>query len=143
MKLRFLALIGLLTTSGATVSSEAQIEPKKQGNVSYLSGGIGEDELRIIRSGQGQYNLHVLFAELNTGENIDRVKVELANEKHRHLLRLLARGPYLMVRLKPGNYILMAEKNQEKHLSRFSVGAQNATSLTVYFTRPGNGVCCN
>nr|BFE92245.1 hypothetical protein GCM10020185_27810 [Pseudomonas brassicacearum subsp. brassicacearum] len=54
--------IALNATNLAPIDNAGvQVQPMQQNGITYLSGGIGEDEARAIGQAQG-YNLHMTFA---------------------------------------------------------------------------------
>ena len=50
--------------------------PQTQGGITYVSGGIADDWQQSMESQRGQYNLHLLFAQLGTGAYFANVPVD-------------------------------------------------------------------
>jgi hypothetical protein len=107
-------------------------EPKTQGDVTFVSGGIGESELKAMQAIKGDYNLNLLFAVKGTGQFIADVDVRIADAKGNTVVETVADGPYLFARLKPGKYIVTAEKDGKVMRQKARVGDRHTTSLLFY-----------
>lgn len=81
------------------------------GLVTYVTGGIGDEELDQLRTVGNNFNLHVLFSSIN-GEYISNVMVRLLNDKGMEVLSVMNAGPYLYARLEPGHYTVEATDSQ-------------------------------
>jgi len=90
MKL-FLSLIFSLLLFTPAYGDAIGIKPQTQGDVTFVSGGVGEDEHKALRAIQGQYNLHLTFAVKGSGEYASGVKVKIEDAKgHTFLDTILA-----------------------------------------------------
>ena len=99
---------------------------KTEGAVSYLSGGIGDDEEAQIRSAARDYGVLLEFSEVERGTSHGRwtadVKVSIKAGQG-VLLSAATDGPLMLVRLKPGSYTVEAERNGAKQAKRIEVKA--------------------
>src|SRR4051812_8615220 len=50
--------------------------PQTQDGITYVSGGIADDWQQAMESQRGQYNLHLLFAQLGTGAYFANIPVQ-------------------------------------------------------------------
>ena len=82
--------------------------PQTQGGVTYVSGGIADDWQQSMESQRGQYNLHLLFAQLGTGAYFANVPVEITDSSGRTVLSAVSQGPFFYARLQPGSYRVTA-----------------------------------
>src|SRR5215469_18628391 len=73
-----LIIAGLLTAVVAPVAL-AQMTPQTQGNVTYISGGVGDEWQQQMESLRAQYNLHLLFAQRGTGAYFADLPVQITN----------------------------------------------------------------
>lgn len=73
-------------------NSGVQVQPMQQNGITYLSGGIGEDEARAIEQAQG-YNLHMTFAIGPENKYVPDVDVTVQNASGQTLLTLSDAGP--------------------------------------------------
>ena len=118
------ALIGL--TSLCTNAFGQLPAAKTQGAVSYLSGGIGDDEEIQIRSAAKEYGVLLEFAEVERGTAHGRwtsdVGVTIKSGANA-VLSATADGPLMLVKLKPGSYVIDAERQGVKQTKRIEVKA--------------------
>lgn len=93
---------------GAEVDSTTGLPTvREQGGVSYLSGGIGLDQSGAIRAEARHWPLELMFVRAN-GEYLADVGVRITDRKGNDVLNTRARGPYMLVRLRPGTYTVNA-----------------------------------
>jgi len=99
---------------------------KTQGTVSYLSGGIGDDEEIEIRRAAKDYGVLLEFAEVERGSSHGQwtADVNLGIKSGADtVLNIRVDGPLLLVRLKPGTYVAEAERQGAKQAKRIEVKA--------------------
>jgi hypothetical protein len=84
---------------------------------------------------KGEYNLKLLFAVKGTGEFTADINVRIADAKDNTLVETVTDGPYLFARLKPGNYIVTAEKDGNVMHQKAKVGGRQTTSLSFYWPK--------
>lgn len=85
------------------------IKPQTQGEITFVSGGVGGDEQNAMQAVQADYNLHLLFSIQGTGEYASDVKVRIADSSGNTLLETVSDGPMLFAKLKPGLYTVSVE----------------------------------
>lgn len=108
--LRLLNLVLLVSLAVFVAQVRAQgIVAQTQGNVSYVSGGVGQDEVCQIKGIQDDYNLHLLFAETPSNQYLADIPVRIVGRNGNTVLQTRAQGPYLYARLAPGSYRIVAE----------------------------------
>jgi hypothetical protein len=91
---------------------------KVQGVVSYVTGGIGEDEAAAFRDAARTYPLEMLFARKARPKDqfLADVRVSVRDRSGNSLLETTAEGPFLLARLPAGKYRLEAEYlGERKH----------------------------
>lgn len=108
---------------------------KTQGAVSYLSGGIGDDEEGQIRGAAKDYGVLLEFSEVERGTSHGRwtsdVSVTIKSGASA-VLSTTAEGPLMLVKLKPGSYVVDAERQGVKQTKRIEVKA-NAVARERFF----------
>ncbi|HOP41602.1 MAG TPA: hypothetical protein PLI53_11225, partial [Geobacteraceae bacterium] len=57
------------------VSAEEVLKPRTQGNITFVSGGIGRDEREALKKIEDDYNLRLLFAARDSREYLADIKV--------------------------------------------------------------------
>jgi hypothetical protein len=112
MKSLYATIALLIALSGfQAMAEELKLKPQTQGNIQFISGGIGEHEQQAIRAMQGDYNLHLLFSVKSTGEYVSGAKVKILSHDGKTLLDTVSAGPNLLVKMEPGHYTLIADRD--------------------------------
>ena len=81
------------------------------GNVSYISGGVGEDEAAAMKSAAAGYPLELQFVQKATprDEFLADVKVRITDRARNVVLDAVASGPFLLAKLPAGTYRIEAD----------------------------------
>lgn len=89
---------------------------QKSGEIRYITGGVGSDEVKAMRAVRGRYSLALTFAMQvgNTGYYTSSAQLRIARAGGGTVLEASADGPFLFVELPPGTYDLSAELAGEK-----------------------------
>jgi hypothetical protein len=88
---------------------------QQQGSVSYTSGGVGLDESKALLREQSRWPLSLRFTG-PTADYLSGVHVRIVDGKNGEVLGTEAMGPYMLVKLPPGQYTVYAKyKDQEQH----------------------------
>lgn len=75
--------------------------------VTHVSGGIGETEQESLRAQEKNYNLKLVFT-LNEGNYLADVGVEVKDAAGKAVVTHVARGPFFLAKLSPGQYAVTA-----------------------------------
>lgn len=92
------------------------MQPHSQGNVTFITGGVGIDEREALDATHANYNLSLLFSE-SSGDYLSDVKVRITDSSNNVVLETVADGPKLFAKLPSGLYTVTAEakgKAQQK-----------------------------
>ena len=108
--------------------SAVQLQPQEQNGITYLSGGVGEDESQAIKQAKG-YNLHMTFSEGTGNEYLSNVDVVIQTVEGRSVLSLSKVGPIVYVKLPAGKYLIVASQNG--HEKRSTVALEGTATGTV------------
>jgi hypothetical protein len=111
------------------------IEPQTQGEVSFVSGGIGSNERDALQTMRADYNLRLLFALQGTGEYTSDVNINITDSKGNSLLETTSKGPMLFAKLKPGRYTVKAELNGRVLDKPAKVRHNHTTSLSFIWPK--------
>lgn len=79
----------------------------QQGAVSFVSGGVGQDESTAFERNEGRWPLALRFTGAG-GEFLADVHVSVTDAKGAEVLKTDARGPFMLVKLAPGHYTVQA-----------------------------------
>lgn len=109
-----------------------QVQQQQQNGISYLSGGIGEDESKAIQQSKG-YNLHMTFSVGSQSEYIPDVDVKIQKAQGETVLTLNQAGPLVYVQLPAGRYTVVATRNGEVRRDVTDVGSGVARNLVFHW----------
>ena len=113
-------------------SSGVQVQRQEQNGITYLSGGIGEDESKAIQQTTG-YNLHMTFSVGSENKYIPDVDVVIQKSQGQTVLTLNQAGPLVYVQLPPGKYTVAATRNGETRRETADVGSGPARNLVFHW----------
>lgn len=82
-----------------------------QGNVSYMSGGVGEDEAAALKRAAAGYPLELQFVQkaMPRDEFLADVNVKIRDRSRTVVLDVVSQGPFLLARLPAGTYQIEAD----------------------------------
>ncbi len=129
MKFRY--LLPWLMLSFWVFAEESLLQPKTQGEVSFVSGGVGGDERDVMHAIRKDYNLSLLFSLAGSGEYLSDVKVCIKDTAGNNLLETVADGPMFFAKLKPGRYDVSVEQNGHSIEKAINIDAKQRTSLSI------------
>ena len=129
-------LAALIILGSLCTNAFSQIPVVKiQGAVTYLSGGIGDDEEIQIRREAKDYGVLLEFAEVERdtlhGRWTSDVSVTVKSAANA-VLSTTTDGSLMLVKLKPGSYVIDAERQGVKQTERIEVNA-NAVARERFF----------
>lgn len=114
-------------------NSGVQVQPQQQSGITYLSGGVGEDESKAIQQAQG-YNLHMTFSIGPENRYVPDVDVVIQNAPGgQTVLTLSQAGPLVYVQLPAGKYTVVATRNGEARHDTTDVGSGTARNLVFHW----------
>ncbi|WP_147297861.1 carboxypeptidase regulatory-like domain-containing protein [Trinickia dinghuensis] len=127
-------LIASYTLSCALArAQEAEpIAPVTENGVTYVTGGVGEDESSAIRAMSSKFNLRMLFAGKD-GIYLSDVDVVVTGSSGAHVLTVRTSGPMLYARLAPGRYHISATGEQGKLERWATVPQHGGTNVNFYW----------
>lgn len=101
-------------TSAGNQNGGGMPQIQHQGDIAYVSGGVGSDESAALKQAEHEWPLAMRF----TGPGADYladVHVRIVGPHDQDVLKADARGPYMLVKLPPGRYTVHAQyKDQDQ-----------------------------
>lgn len=127
-----LVAIALALTLGTALA--ASLPVRTQGEVSYVTGGLGSEEVQAIESVIGNYPLVLEFAESTGKRNryISGVEVTITDRQGAQVLAVRTDGPFLLVNLPAGSYQVSATYKGDTKSQTFTVGSRTLRSAWVW-----------
>ncbi|HVK94136.1 MAG TPA: hypothetical protein VM571_05365 [Noviherbaspirillum sp.] len=121
------------TGQEADLSPTAQLQPQTQNGVTYLCGGVGQEEVSYMKKQAKNYDMMLTFAARN-GDYLANVDVDIRNNKGDTVLQTTCDAPILLVEVPTsGNYQVRADAEGYKQNStvRVSAGKGQRVASTV------------
>ena len=134
MQYRVITAIGLallffgLGSVGSAVELASSVQPQTYQGISYLSGGIGEEERDALRQMDREYNVKLIFAAKD-GVYVSNVNVTIEDGSGKKVLEAVSDGPWFYAKLPPGKYNVMAQVRGQRHKRVVEVGQQKQAQL--------------
>jgi hypothetical protein len=97
--------------------------PRTEGAITYLSGGVGQNEADAIKHVAGYYPLELefLLKASPKDEYLSGVKVRIRDANQKLVLNVTAEGPFLLANLPAGKYTVSAERNGQVEMRAVNV----------------------
>ncbi|AUT69099.1 MULTISPECIES: carboxypeptidase-like regulatory domain-containing protein [Paraburkholderia] len=102
---------------------------QRQGDIEFVSGGVGADESHALERARSQWPLGLSF----TGSGLDYVadvQVRIVDPHNANVLNATSQGPYMLVRLRPGRYTVHASYKGNEQSKAVTVPAKGSARLT-------------
>jgi hypothetical protein len=130
------AVLGALVLGAAVLPSVA-VEVRRDRDVYWVSGGVGIDEREEMVMALPDHNLKVLTAADKSGAFLSAVQVVVRDAAGRTALETSLDGPWLLARLPPGRYELVATYDGRSQTRTFTVPASGRREIFLYWAAPG------
>lgn len=103
----------------------AELEVHTDNGVSYVSGGVGDDERKALQAMNARFDLKITMA-LESGNFVSDVGVRIRDSEGRTVLETVADGPLLLAQLQSGTYSVTCTLNGKalKQTVRITTGSQ-------------------
>ena len=124
---------GLLIGTTTAFGQAALPQPKTQGDVTWLNGGAGDEEVQSIRQAMKDYTLALVFSHAGSpqSEYVASVSITVKDGQGATVFEAPSVGPWLLLRLPPGRYSVIATY-QHVTQTRPVTSAKSATSTTTF-----------
>lgn len=129
-RLHLAFILPCVLISFSSVAEETSLKQQSQGDVTFISGGVGEDERSEMKAMRANYNLSLLFSVKGSGEYIGDAKVRIEDSSGNTALETVSDGPMLYAKLKPGHYKVIADRDGQIIDKKVKVGGKQLTSLS-------------
>ncbi|HEX3971632.1 MAG TPA: hypothetical protein VHX19_09915, partial [Stellaceae bacterium] len=83
--------------------STPALQAQQQGNITFVSGGAGDEDRDALHQVENQYNLRLMFAARN-GDFLANIGVTLSDARGKAVLDTVAEGPIFYAHVPPGRY---------------------------------------
>src|SRR5712691_9215333 len=132
-----LLLVGLLTALPVYAATAGALPPAQtQGAVTYVSGGIGQEEAQAFEAAAAQYPLALEFAIKHPprAEYTANVHVVVTDTQGTRVLDTHSDGPFLLAKLPAGRYTVTAERHQQTLTRTVHIANHKPTHVMFLWT---------
>jgi hypothetical protein len=109
-------------------------QPKTDHGVTYLSGGIGEDESSAMKAEAKNYPLSVVLSAGKDGAYVAEVPIVIKDAAGEQVLDVKG-GPIVLVKLLPGRYTISATRKGEVVHRTVTVKAKGDTRASLHWPK--------
>jgi hypothetical protein len=131
-------LAGLMATQTLYAQDEQLPLPATttEGNVSYLSGGIGIDESTAMKNAASKYSLELVFSAKAgaTAAYLANVHVKVSDRAGKSVIDTVSQGPYLLANLPDGNYQVEASNKGVAKTERVTLKKGSHQRLVFFWS---------
>ncbi|RKE34431.1 hypothetical protein B0G76_0435 [Paraburkholderia sp. BL23I1N1] len=120
-------------TSAGNANGSGLPQIQQKGDVSFVSGGVGLDESTALRHAESEWPLSLRF----TGPGSDflaDVHVRIVDAHNDDVLSATSRGPYMLVKLRPGRYTVHAQYKDHDQTRPVTIPAKGTAKAAFYWT---------
>jgi len=117
-------LIAVILATAWQGAQAATLEPRTAGQVTYLCGGIGQDEQQAIRAQSRNFDRGLLFTQGPRGSYLAGVDVRLSRNGE-EIASFKADGPRCLIKGPDGTYQVNATYNGVERRTNLAQGQRN------------------
>ncbi len=123
---------GMIQSQGNGAIPANALEVQTYGEISYITGGISDEETDMLKAHASEYNLHILINSTGGAFEVAE-KFHVLDSKGVEVLRVDDAGPYVYAKLNPGSYTVEANQGGEIRTSKINVPAKGASKVQITF----------
>jgi hypothetical protein len=128
-----LIFLAALFTAGSVSAQEPSLQPRTEGGITFISGGVGMDERETLKKVESDYNLRLLFAAKDSGEFVAGVQVTIRDAKGKTVLDAVSDGPRFFAKLTPGSYRVTVLHNGTPMTRAVKISPKRSVSQAFYW----------
>jgi opacity protein-like surface antigen len=117
----------------AAVPTPGAPAPHQQNGITYVNGGVGQEEQSAMRAQRSDYNLQLTFATSQTGAYRSDVQLDIADAKGNNLVSKANTGPMFFAKLPPGTYRISAAAEGKTFKRTVRIGDRGGHEMTLHW----------
>jgi len=129
---------GGIDSQGSGAIPALPLPVQSAGGVTYLSGGVGDEELAELKSKEKEFNVHLMMTAPG-GAFVSDVHLRIVDANGAAVLDISNAGPYVYAHVKPGNYKIdatVADGGANKQMA-FTLRDNGDFKQQIEFPEPG------
>jgi hypothetical protein len=110
-------------------------DTKYSDGIAYISGGVGLEESEAILAEAKQWSVLLELSQLEGGRGIwiFGAQIKIINTKQKVIFDAQAEGPYILINLEPGEYVLQAAYQGVEQKRVISVKSSQSQKITLFW----------
>ena len=110
-------------------------ETQRSLGISYISGGVGESESTAILAEAKQWPLLLELSQLENGRGvwIFGSQIKIVNSKNAVIFDAKAQGPYMLINLEPGDYVIQASYQGVEQKRALSIKSDQPQKISLFW----------
>ncbi len=132
------AVVAAMTLALPAFGADSPALPDEitQGNVRYISGGVGEQSAAAFKQAAAKYPLELLFAQKASPNDVylAGVKVTVRDRAGKVVLDAVTEGPYLLATMPAGRYQIEASHEGVAKTQAVEIGSGKHQRLVMVWT---------
>jgi hypothetical protein len=118
-------------SSPATENGGVYPNAATENGITYMSGGIGEQEAKAMKQAAKDYDMVLTFATRERGAYVADVKVDIEDAKGNNVLSTVSEGPIFLADMPPGKYVVKAETEGKTVTKQVNVNGHKPVQNSV------------
>lgn len=107
-----------------------------QGDITYVSGGIGMGQQRALEAQARHYNLAITNAN-RAGDFTTDTALVIRSKTGREILNVADTGPMFYAKLPPGDYVIHATNEGQQRTRDVNIASRGMTDLHLIWPQQG------
>ena len=106
------------------------------GGLAYITGGIGGNESEAIEADAKNWPLMIQLSQIDQkgwGTWISGVRLKVLNDKKEEIFNVVCEGPFVLLRLSPGSYVIDATYDGVVQQKNISLKKSQSEKLSIYW----------
>ena len=119
---------------GSWVLAQVPDTQRSQG-IAYISGGVGQDETTAILTEAKQWPLTLELSQIENGRGvwIFGATIKVIDSKKQTIFDAQADGPYMLINLEPGDYVIEASYQGVVQKRAISIKAGASQKISIFW----------
>jgi hypothetical protein len=131
----FCLALAMSLSMAAQAADTPTMVPQQQNGVTFISGGIADDQQKAMAALHKNYNLHLTFATKKAGEFISDVQVAVQDGAGKEVVAAKSDGPLFFAQLEPGTYKVTATSRGKAQSQSVTLGKTGSHDMGFYWAR--------
>lgn len=102
------AVIAMVLMAGTALANE-RMQPQQATGITYVTGGVGEEELATMQAMKGQYNFYITNAD-QSGAYVENTNLSIMDRSGNSLVNTHS-DPLFYAKLPAGSYVVEGNRN--------------------------------